>query len=463
MYQLHSFNFPREFIFGVADADLQVIGEKHTIKIDNSEPTMWNHFARIPGRIFNNDSPLEGIDRFHRFREDVQILKTLGIKHYRTSVSMARTISRSRKPNLKALYWYKNYFEDLRKSGIKIYLTLYHWELPQYLSKKGGWKKRETSDYFVEHAKIVYEHLNEFIEEYFILNEPFQSTFDSYHTGCHAPGEKNLKGALASVHYTLLAQGRVFHLLKSLNKNLKISTVYNPTITYAASNIAKDIKAAEYAFGYQTLMFTDPIYRGEYPKYMMELFEDKMPEILDNDMKIIKIGEGLHSFGVNFYRGKVVEYDPTSDVNFSEVRYPQGIKNGLGWPVSIPPTYSEALYDLLCALNNRYQNYGMKRIYITENGTCWNDKIGKDGKVDDEFRIFYIREHLKQVQKSILARVPIKGYFLWTLMDNFEWEYGYQPGSNFGIVYINRTTLNRVPKKSFYWYKELINTNVIPE
>lgn len=461
MYQLNSFVFPKNFKFGVADADLQVIGEKHTLKYENSKPTMWTYFAKTSGRVHQNQTPLDGIDRYHRYKEDVELMFKLGIRHYRTSISMARVMTHEKKPNQKALDWYKQYFTHLRKNGIKIYATLYHWELPQYLSKKGGWKNRETASYLVEHAKIVYQYLGEFIEEYFILNEPFQFTFESYHNGFHAPGEKNLKGALLTVHHALLGQGMVYRALRELNRKIKISTVYNPRITYAASSNPEDIKAARCAFVYQTAIFTDPLYRGTYPEDIEKVFGGNMPKFEKNDLEIMKVGNELHAFGVNFYRGTINRYDGKSDVHFAEVRPPQGITNGLGWPVNVPPTYPESFYDLLCQLYHRYESYGMKRVYVTENGTCWDDKVNENAEVNDEFRIFYLREHLRMIQKAILAGVPVEGYFLWTLMDNYEWDLGYKPESAFGLVYINRSTLKRIPKKSYYWYKNVIKNRII--
>lgn len=463
MYQLRNLSFPKDFKFAVADADLQVIGEQNTLDNENSELTAWTHFAKKSPIVYMNQTPLEGVDRYHKWREDVKIIQDLGVKHYRTSISMARVMTKDKKPNKKALDWYKKYFTALKAKGIKIYVTLYHWELPQYLSEKGGWKNRDTAKYLVEHAKIVYQNLNEFIEEYFILNEPYQATLESYHLGFHAPGERDLKGALAAIHHILLAQGMVFKTLRELDKKIKLSTVYNPTITYAVTSAAEDIKAALYAYGYQTAMFTDPLYLGKYPHYMVDLFGDKMPKIQPGDMDVIKIGANLTTFGVNFYRGKIIRYDPKSDVKFAEVKYPQGITNGLGWPVSIPPTYPEAFYDLFCKLYNRYESHGMKQLCVTENGTCWDDKVNDKGEVDDAFRIFYLREHLRQIQKAILAGVPITGYFLWTLMDNYEWELGYKPGSNFGIVHVDRKTFKRTPKKSFYWYKQLVDTHKLPD
>lgn len=461
MYQLQYFTFPQEFKLGVADADLQVIGEKHTLNAEGSEPTMWTHFAKNSGGVYKNQTPLNGIDRYHRWKEDVHIMKALGVKHYRTSISMARIMTKDRKPNKKALEWYKTFFSYLQKNGITIYATLYHWELPQFLSAQGGWKNRETTEYLVEHAKIAHIHLGDFIEEYFIINEPYQIAFESYHLGAHAPGEKDLKGALAAVHHILLAQGMVYNLLRSMDKKVKLSTVCNPTITYAHTSSADDRKAAQYALGYQTTMFTDPIYLGKYPKHMVDLFADKMPPIKSGDMELIKVGDGLESFGVNYYQAKNIQYDSDSEVKFARLRYPQEIVNGLDWPVSLPPTYSDALYDLLCLLYNRYNSYGMKQLYVTENGTPWNDTVNSKGAVDDEFRIFYLREHLRLIQKAILAGVPVKGFFLWTFMDNYEWDYGYQPGSNFGIVHIDRESFARTPKKSYYWYQQVIKNKAL--
>ena len=183
MYQLQYFQFPKDFKFGVADADIQVIGEQHTLKHENSEPTIWLHYSKIPGKTYKGQTTLEGIDRYNRWKEDIRIMKDLDLKHFRCSVSISRTLTRDKKPNLKALDWYKTYFSALRKAGIQIYLTLYHWELPQHLQEKGGWKNRKIVDYLVEHAKTVYTHLNDYVEEYFILNEPFQFTFESYHNG----------------------------------------------------------------------------------------------------------------------------------------------------------------------------------------------------------------------------------------------------------------------------------------
>jgi beta-glucosidase len=461
MYLIEDFIFPKDFKFGIADADLQVMGEIYCLENENSEPSMWTDFAKNSGKVFNNDTPLDGTNRYNLWEKDVDLIKNLGTKNYRTSISMCRTMFRDKKPNFKAIDWYKRFFSSLQKQGIKIYATIYHWELPKYLSDNGGWTNRETIHYLVEHARIVQKYLGDYIEEYFILNEPFQSTFESYLTGAHAPGDQSLSKAIKSVHHILLAQGLICRILKSTQSDIKLSTAFNTGITYAASPSELDLKAAKWAFGYFTSIFTDPTFLGSYPDFLMDYIEPHLPKIEADDFSNIKIGHMLNSFGVNYYRARIVKYSENSPFLFEDVKYHQGITNGLGWPVSLPPTYPEALYDLLREIYARYKNHGMKNIYITENGTCIGSRLDSAGCVNDDFRVFYLREHIKQIQKAILAGIPINAYFLWTLLDNYEWEFGYSPESCFGIVYVDRNSFERIPKKSYNWYANLVTNRKI--
>ncbi len=457
MEQLHQAVFPESFRFGVADADLQVIGEEHAVAEEGSERSVWTAFAKESGKVYDNTPPSVCVDRYHRWEEDIEILKKLGTKHYRTSVSMCRTLKPDGTVNKKAMAWYKRYFAALRAADIRIYVTLFHWELPQWLHEQGGWKQRSIAEHLVRHALAVVEHLGAYIDEYFILNEPFQFTLLSYHLGEHAPGETDLQTGFLTVHHALLAQGKVFRALKERDASLKIGTVCNSRVFYAETTSDADREAAEIAAGYQTRIFTDPVYLGEYPKALREKFAAIWPAIEPGDMETIKIGAGLHAFGLNFYRGMVIRADASKELGFREVQYPQGVKNGLGWPVYVEPTYQEGLYDLLRELHHRYGSHGLRRIYITENGTCWDDKPGADGVVQDDFRIYFVRQHLEQILKAILAGVPVESYFLWTLLDNYEWDMGFKPGSDFGIVRVDRAdNLKRTPKASFGWYAEVI-------
>lgn len=455
-----TFVFPESFKFGVADADLQVIGEQYTIENEGSSPTMWRKFA-ADGRVYEKHSTDPGINRYGMWKEDIELIKGLGTKHYRTSISMARTITPDKKINEKAMQWYAEYFKELKNQGITIYATLYHWELPLFLHEQGGWKNRKTIEYVVEHAKAVYKHLNEYIEEYFILNEPWCSTFFSYHTGDHAPGEKDLKGTLAAAHNILLAQGLMYKALRELDKDIKLSTVYNPVTAYTPNPTEKNLLARQYAQGYYTGWLTDPLYFGKYPEYMMDIFGDSMPTIENGDMEIMKIGDKLHSFGVNYYYSALVEYDENRDVKFKDIVYEDSTFNGLQWPTFVPPTYQEGFYDLLNYLHNRYKEAGMKRMYVTENGTAWPSTVESNGEINDDFRIYYLQKHIEQVHKAICAGVPLEAYFEWTLMDNYEWQFGYLPDSCFGLVHVDRETMKRTPKKSYHWYKKLIESKSI--
>jgi beta-glucosidase len=255
--------FSHSFKFGVADADLQVIGEDNTLREEQSEKTMWYHFAETSGKCFNNETPGPGIDRFHRWKEDIDLMKKMGVRHYRTSVSMSRILKKNGDVNITAISWYKNYFQALKKAGITIYATLYHWELPLYLHETGGWKNPKTIDVFVRHATTVAKELGEYIDEYFILNEPWCASLLSYHLGIHAPGEKSLASGLAAAHHLLLAQGRTFAALKAISSTAKVSTVVNTETSYAYSTDPKDMLAAARSDGYFNRWFLDPQRRNE--------------------------------------------------------------------------------------------------------------------------------------------------------------------------------------------------------
>lgn len=461
MHQLDSAMFPESFRFGVADADLQVMGERHCVTEEGSEPSVWTKFAEESGKVWQNTPPLEGIDRYHRWKEDLEIVKQLGVKHYRTSVSMCRTMHPDGTVNEKAIAWYRTYFEALKREGFSLYVTMYHWELPQWLHEQGGWKNRGIVDHLVRHALIVQERLGDLISEFFVLNEPFQFTLLSYHLGEHAPGETDLAGGLLAVHHTLLAQGAVVRALRARDPKIQIGTVCNSRVFYAHSLSAADLEARTLAEEYQTRMFLDPVYFGRYPEHLQARLKDVWPAIQPGDMEAMKVGDQIDVFGLNFYRGMVIEAAPEIDIGFREIQFPQGVKNGLGWPVYTPPTYPEGLYDTLRELWHRYGAHGMKRMYISENGTCWDDKPAADGGVHDDFRIYFIREHLRQAQKAMLAGVPLEAYFVWTLMDNYEWDMSFKPGSDFGLVRVDRTTMQRIPKDSFAWYRSVVQTRTL--
>ena len=457
---------PPDFKFGVADSDLQVIGEDYTLAEEGSEPTMWKRFTEERGI----PTPGVGIDRYHRWSEDIAHLKRMGVRNYRTSVSMSRTLGRDGEVNPRAIEWYKRYFGTLRENGIAIYAALYHWELPQYLSEGGGWTRRETALAFQRHAQVVAEQLGEFIEEYFILNEPWCSSMLSYYEGIHAPGNlhrddrDNLKAAILAAHHLMLGQGLAYNAVREVNPNAKVSTVLNFEPSYATTASPEDALAARIRDGYYNAWFLDVTFLGRYPEHMVELYgQDAMPLGYESDLETIKVGEKLHALGVNYYRGSL--YRAAGGALRSEQVLIEGApRNSLEWPIFRPPYYAEGLYDILQQVYFGYRSHGLRRLYLSENGmaltTPWD---GKADVIDDEPRVSYFRENVRQLHKALLRGIPVEGYFAWTLMDNFEWSEGYRPESAFGMIHVDRDSLQRVWKQSALWYSKLIKTHDVGE
>lgn len=426
---------------------------------------MWSYFTKARGL----PTPGPGVDRYHLWREDIEQMRRMGVRHYRTSVSMSRTLERNGTPNARAIEWYRRYFAALKENGVSIYATLYHWELPQYLSELGGWTNRETAFALQRHAEVVVEQLGEFISEYFILNEPWCSSMLSYYEGAHAPGRPhqedgdNLKAALLAAHHLLLGQGLAYRAIQERAPGAKVSTVLNFEPAYAVSTAPRDIQAARYRDGYYNAWFLDPIFRGRYPRLMVDLYgKGSMPPGYEDDMATIKIGERLYALGVNYYRGSL--YRAAEGRLQSEQVLVEGAPvNGLGWPIFQEPYYPEGLYDILQQVYYGYQSVGLERIYVTENGmaleTPWD---GQSELIDDEPRVLYIREHLRQLHKALLRGIPVEAYFAWTLMDNFEWAEGYKPHSAFGMIHVDRQSLARVWKKSAAWYSAISVERRIP-
>lgn len=450
--------FPNSFILGVGDADLQAVGEDYPRIYEHAEQSMWDFFAREKGIT----PPGVGVDRYHRWKEDINMMSQMGVRNYRTSVSMARLLKKNGQVNKDALNWYRMYFKELTNAGIKIYVTLYHWELPQYLNEVGGWTSKKAVDHLLLHSQSVVQHLGEYIDEYFILNEPWCSSMISYFLGVHAPGEKSLKKALSAAHNLLLAQGYTVNELLRENKKLKLSTVINVEPSYSFSLNKEDLKATSISNGYLNRWFSDPLFFGEYPAEMVEFYGKNMPAIESEDMKVIKVGSLLNSLGINFYHGNLIKYDSATPLKFKHVIRRNDLTNGLHKVITIPPNYPESLSDTISEVYFSYKNFGLKRIYITENGTALNTPLQRGKKIiNDSERVFYLQKHLKQIHDLLSRNIPVEGYFTWTLMDNFEWAEGYKPESAFGLIHVDRKTMKRTWKKSAYWYKNLIKTRAL--
>lgn len=444
---------PKDFKLGIADADLQVVSEDVARKREDSLETMWMRYCRDR----KMDTPGPAIDRYSRWKEDADLLLALGVKDYRTSVSMARTLNETGDVNEKAIDWYKQYFSYLHKNGVRIYATLYHWELPQYLYEEGGWKLPKITEIFKKHAMTVYERLGEYIEEYFILNEPRCASLVAHYLGDHAPGEHNLATALEVAHRLLYAQAEVVDELVKTNPSAKLSTALNIGPRYAKDLSDENIYAAQLLDEHKNGWFLDPVFLGKYPEALAQVYGDAMPQRFLNEAKYLKVSDKLHSLGVNYYRGDIA-FASSNELGFDKMLSPEGETSDLGWGLFWEPAYRNGLYDILIQTYARYRDQGLKRIYITENGTAVDTK---NKPTEDEKRIRFMNKHLHMVMQAKQIGVPVFGYFPWTFMDNFEWAEGYRSDSSFGMVYIDRKTMERIPKKSYFWYQSLIRNRVL--
>ncbi len=451
--------FPDGFRFGLGDSDLQVIGERHTLDEEGSEPSMWLRFSEAR----HADSTLAGVDRFHRWEADLDLLATLGIRHFRTSVSVARVLHRDGSPNDRALAWYRRFLGGLHDRGIRTYVTLYHWELPQYAQDAGGWANRDTVDLLARHAAVVADSLGDLIDEYFTINEPWCAAFLGYHQGVHAPGERSLSRAFAAAHHLLLAGGAMAEEVWRHRPDARLGPVLSTMPCYAMTSSEDDLRAARIADGMSNAWFLDPVFLGTYPAELAELMAAHLPPVGEADMRQIKIGARCHFIGINNYYGLMVEDDPSAELRYRSCLIKDAPTNDLGWPIFVPPYYPTAIYDMLHQVWHAYRSYGLKRVYVSENGMAEKPKFDDTGTMTpDNRRIAYLTEHVERVLKAVRASVPVEAYFAWTFLDNYEWEHGYHPEASFGLVHVDRATMRRTPKASARWFAELARTGDVP-
>ncbi len=456
--------FPASFRFGLGDSDLQVIGEQYCLTEEMAEPSMWLEFAMKSGKTWSGDTTLPGVNRYNLWREDIALLSGLGIQHFRTSVSACRVLKRDGTPNPKAIAWYRRFLGDLKANGIKTYVTLYHWELPQFLQDEGGWTNYRTVEFMAKHAGTVCDELGDLIDEYFTVNEPWCASFLGHHQGVHAPGEKSLAKALSAAHHLLLANAVMAEELWRRSPDIRAGVVLSTLPCYAMSCDEPNLKAQRFADAVCNGWFLDPLFLGAYPDTLNELVEGHMPVIGPADMAQIKVGARMHCVGINNYYGLVVEWDPEADLRYRSILLQDAPTNDLGWPIFMPPFYPTGIYDMLHQIYHAYRSHGLQRLYVSENGMAEKPQFDAAGQMlPDRRRVGYLREHLERVIKAIRAGIPVEAYFGWTFLDNFEWEHGYRPEAAFGLVYVDQKTQRRAPKASAYWFADLARSGSLPD
>ena len=446
--------FAKDFVWGAATSSYQIEG---TGRDSGKGQNIWDVFTKEPGRVYEGHSGDIACDHYHRFREDVAYMKELGLKGYRFSIDWSRVLPEGTgKVNEKGIDFYNALIDELLEQGIEPYITLYHWELPYEIYKRGGWMNPEIVEWFGQYARLVAERFSDRVKYFFTLNEPQCFVGLGFLQGCHAPGVKApLRDTFEMAHNALKAHGRAVQMLRAYGKqNVQIGYAPTSGMCYPEKETPKDIEAARKAlfalpddlsnWTWNVSWWSDPVILGKYPEEGMKKYEKYLPVITDEDMKLIS--QPIDFYGQNIYNGRCIRMG--TDGRPEEVRRPAGFpKTATNWPVT-----PEALYWGPKFLYERYR----KPIYITENGMACHDTVSQDGKVHDPNRIDFLARYLKNLKRAA-EEIDIRGYFQWSLMDNFEWDKGY--AERFGIIYVDFETQERIWKDSAYWYRDLIHRN----
>ncbi len=443
--------FPEDFIWGTSTSAYQIEGGYNE---DGKGESIWDRYTHIPGTILNMDTGDIACDHYHLYEKDVKLLKDLGIKSYRFSISWTRIFPDGRgEANRKGMDFYIKLVKLLKDNGIIPAITLYHWDLPQKLQDIGGWANREVAELFVQFASYVFKNLGDMVPIWITFNEPWISSFIGYWYGGHPPALKDLSLALQAAHNIMLAHGMTVRAYREMGLKGEIGITLNLNPVYPASEDENDYLAANRYSDFLNAWFLDPILKGRYPEQLFHLFSNyaSLPVIQSEDMNIIHTP--IDFLGVNSYTLSSVKYDPKNlplQLTFADT--------GKAKTDTDSEIYSEGIYDLLLYLHKEYN--GIK-IIITENGAAFKDYVDENGEINDEDRINYLKEHIYQVYQALKDGVNLAGYYIWSIMDNFEWRVGYS--KRFGLVYVDYKTQERIIKKSGLWYKKVIQRNGIDE
>jgi beta-glucosidase len=441
--------FSKEFIFGSATSAYQIEG---AFQEDGRGLSIWDTFSRIPGKVVNMDNGDMACDHYHLYEQDIEVLKTLGVDSYRFSIAWPRIYPEQGKYNPAGMEFYKKLINLLNKNGIKPAVTLYHWDLPLWAHEQGGWTNRDSVKWFIEFAEKCFEELDDKVYMWITHNEPWCTGFLGYHQGIHAPGHTNMEEALKAVHHILLSHGEAVNLLKKkMGSDTPIGITLNLSPMYSNGTSVNDSLAVNNADGYSNRWFLDPVLKGYYPVDMLNLFSKYVHSfdfIHQGDLEVISTA--CDFFGINYYSRGLVEYNGASDFLF-ENSYSDYSKTAMGWDIS-PNEFKELIHRLR-------KEFTTLPIYITENGAAFNDVVSDDKKVHDGERKDYVERHLKAIAELNEEGMDIAGYYLWSLLDNFEWAFGYE--KRFGITYVDFQTQERIIKDSGIRYAEIIRERTI--
>jgi beta-glucosidase len=439
--------FPADFTWGAATASIQIEG---ATKADGRAASIWDTFCATPGKVLNNDTGEPACDHYHRYRDDIALMKRIGLPAYRFSVAWPRIIPQGTGTvNQKGLDFYSRLVDELLANDIQPWCTLYHWDLPQALQDQGGWTNRAIVDAHMNYVDVVSQTLGDRVRRWMTFNEPWVFTYKGYTDGEHAPGGTDWRDYLAAAHHMLLAHSSSVPVLRrNIHPESKVGLVLNLAWVDPASDSEADRTTADRLMKFQNAWFADPLYKGAYPADMLERYQqhDLRPPVQPGDMELIRNRPDF--LGVNFYFREVVAHDPGAGVLESKAVKQSGEHTEMGWEVS-----PQAIYNVL---KYAHDTYNPGEIYITENGAAFNDLV-VDGAVHDARRVAFYQAYLAHCHRAIGDGVPLKGYFAWSLLDNFEWAWGYS--RRFGIVHVDYATQTRTLKDSGKWYSQTITDN----
>jgi beta-glucosidase len=442
-------DFPPSFQWGVATSSYQIEG---AVAEDGRTPSIWDTFCRVPGAVHNADNGDVACDHYHRMPQDVALIKSLGVDTYRFSVAWPRVQPTGRGPvNPAGLAFYDRLTDELLAAGVDPWVTLYHWDLPQELEDAGGWPVRDTAYRFADYAALVFEKLQDRVATFTTLNEPWCSAWLGYQAGVHAPGRQNFGDAIAAVHHLLLGHGLAMQRMRALEtRPHTYGITLNMGTADPASDTVEDREAARRADGMGLRIYLDPLRYGRYPSDIVSELATPFP-VQDGDLEIISTPFDV--LGVNFYFGQdfagTDESGNTHDAAGEPIVravLPETPRTAMGWPIT-PARFTQLLVRL-------HRDYPGLPMVITENGAAFDDLTDTSGFVADDARTAYLAAHLAAVADARTQGADVRGYFAWSLMDNFEWAEGY--AKRFGIIHVDYETQTRTPKQSALWFRDTI-------
>jgi len=442
--------FPSTFLWGAATAAYQIEGSPLA---DGAGPSIWQRFSHTPGLMTNGDTGDVACDHYNLYRQDVALMREVGLNAYRFSISWSRILPEGRDGvNQPGLDFYRRLTDELLAAGITPMATLYHWDLPAALDDLGGWLNRDVAEWFGDYAAVCYRALDDRVALWATLNEPWVITDGGYLHGALAPGHRNLFETPIASHNLLRAHGRAVEAYRAEGRH-QIGIVVNLEPKVPATESEEDLAASRRADAYMNRQYLDPIFFGKYPEEMGEMYGEAWPRFPAADFD--GIAAPVDFIGINYYKRGVTKHDPGVMVERATRLQPPGIYTETGWEVC-----AESLYDLLLWFRVRYG--AQMPLYVTENGAAFYDPPTALGAVvDDPLRVYYLRQHLAALGRARAKGVDVRGYFVWSLLDNLEWSLGYT--KRFGIIHVDFATQKRTLKKSALFYRDVIRNGGLAE